>query len=286
MPKKKKLRQKQLVPVQTHNPWREIVFNRAIIGMSLAGLAVSGYLTYLQFSSAEVAFCAQGSGCDIIRDSRYSRLFGIPVALYGVLGYSAILAVSLWRAKTDSKRLPLLLLSLAGFTFSAYLTYLELAVIKAVCPYCVVSAVLITGILVVSVIQKPLVPNLSNRRVALSSGLIVALVLTVSILAQWAATQDPAQTDFQNKLAKYLTNQGAVIYGAYWCPHCADQKELFGKAFSLVNYVECDPKGENPNPKLCNEKGIKLYPTWEIKGKRYEGVLSLDQLAALTGFPQ
>ena len=282
--KKKKLRQQQPVPIQTHNPMRETIFHRAIIGMAIAGLAVSAYLTYLQFSSANAAFCAEGSGCDIVRDSIHSRLFGLPIALMGVLGYAAILAISLSPIKATSKRLPLLLMGLAGFTFSAYLTYLELAVIKAVCPYCIVSALLITGVLVVSLLQKPLVPNLSRGRLAFYIGLVVVLVFIVPILAQRPAAQAPAQTDFQTRLATHLTSQGAVIYGAYWCPHCNDQKELFGKAFSFVNYVECDPKGENPNPQLCKDKGIKLYPTWDINGKRYEGVLSLTQLAVLTGF--
>ena len=282
--KKKKLKQKQAVPVQIPDAKRGLVLNQAIIGVSLAGLALSGYLTYLQFSSANAAFCTEGSGCDIVRDSIYSRLFGVPVALLGVLGYATILAISLWPAKAASKRLPLLLMGLAGFTFSAYLTYLELAVIKAVCPYCVISAVLITGILVLSLLQKPLALNLPKGRLVLLSGIVVAIVLAVPILGQRLAAQEPAQTDYQNQLAKHLTSQGAVMYGAWWCPHCNDQKELFGKAFSFVNYVECDTKGENPNPQLCKEKEVKLYPTWDIKGKRYEGVLSLTQLATLTGF--
>lgn len=282
--KKKKLRHQQPVPVQIHNPKRELILNRAITGMAVAGLAVSGYLAYLQFSSANAAFCAEGSGCDIVRDSIHSRLFGVPIALLGVLGYAAILAISLWPAKAASKRLPLLLMGLAGFTFSAYLTYLELAVIKAVCPYCIVSAVLITGILIASLLQKPLVPNLSRGRLAFSAGLVVLIALIVPILAQRPAAQAPAQTDFQTGLAKYLNSQGVVLYGAYWCPHCNNQKELFGKAASLVNYIECDPRGQNPNVQLCKEKGIKLYPTWEIKGTRYEGVMSLDELAKLSGF--
>ena len=282
--KKRKLRQHEQVPVQIHNPKTELVLNRAIIGMAIAGLAVSGYLAYLQFSSANAAFCAEGSGCDIVRDSIHSRLFGVPIALLGVLGYAAILAISLWPLKATSKRLPLLLMGLAGFIFSAYLTYLELAVIKAVCPYCIVSAVLITGILVASLLQKPLAPGLSNKRVALFAGIVVVLVLIVPILSQRPTAQNSAQTDFQTRLAKHLTDQGAVLYGAYWCPHCNNQKEIFGKASSLVNYVECDARGQNPNVQLCKDKGIKLYPTWEIKGMRYEGVIALDELAKLSGF--
>lgn len=85
--------------------------------------------------------------------------------------------------------------------------------------------------------------------------------------------------------AQCLNEKGAVMYGAYWCPHCATQKKLFGKqAFEKINYVECDPRGENGNPKLCLEKKIDGYPTWDfVDGSRAEGVIELSELAAKTG---
>lgn len=179
-----------------------------------------------------------------------------------------------------------MLLSLAGVTFAGYLTFVELAVIKAVCPYCVVLALLMMGILVIVLMQRPLAPNVSGGRLAFIGGLVVVLVLAVAALLPRTAVQAPAQTDYQARLAKHLTDSGAVIYGAWWGPRCADQKEMFGKAFAYVNYVECDPKGQNANPQLCRDMGIKLFPTWDINGQRHEGVLSLSQLAALTGFSE
>lgn len=87
-------------------------------------------------------------------------------------------------------------------------------------------------------------------------------------------------------LATYLKTTGAKMYGAFWCGHCAHQKEIFGSAFSQINYIECDPKGKNPQPDLCQKVGIQGYPTWEIKGKFYPGVQSLQNLAALSGYKQ
>ncbi len=75
------------------------------------------------------------------------------------------------------------------------------------------------------------------------------------------------------------------MYGAFWCPHCEAQKELFGPALDNVPYVECDPGGESPQPQLCQDKGIQGYPTWEIDGEFYPGVRSLEELATLTRFP-
>ncbi|NER83769.1 MAG: Vitamin K epoxide reductase, partial [Leptolyngbya sp. SIO1D8] len=91
---------------------------------------------------------------------------------------------------------------------------------------------------------------------------------------------------YQQALAEHLTDQGAIMYGAYWCPHCANQKELFGAAVKTLPYVECDPEGENAQPQLCQAKNLVGYPTWEINGELYPGVHSLEELAALSDFQE
>jgi hypothetical protein len=84
------------------------------------------------------------------------------------------------------------------------------------------------------------------------------------------------------ELAACLSQKGAVMYGAYWCPHCQDQKDLFGQSFDLINYQECDAKGENGNPEVCTREDIKGYPTWKIPGQpALEGTQSLDKLAQI-----
>lgn len=86
------------------------------------------------------------------------------------------------------------------------------------------------------------------------------------------------------QLAAHLKKVGAKMYGAYWCPHCSHQKEMFGAAVRNINYIECDPRGENAKPKLCADAGVKGYPTWEINGKTYVGVQSLEELAKASNF--
>lgn len=86
-------------------------------------------------------------------------------------------------------------------------------------------------------------------------------------------------------LAQHLAATGGTMYGAYWCPHCADQKAMFGEAIDLVPYVECAEDGENAQPDLCRTKNIQAYPTWEIDGQLYPGVKSLEDLAQLSGYP-
>lgn len=90
--------------------------------------------------------------------------------------------------------------------------------------------------------------------------------------------------EYKEKLAKSLTEKGAVLYGAYWCPHCKDQKKLFDEAAKYLNYVECDASGENANPDECEAREIKSYPTWIYQGKQYSGTKSLADLAAMIDF--
>jgi hypothetical protein len=86
--------------------------------------------------------------------------------------------------------------------------------------------------------------------------------------------------------AKCLTAKKAKMYGLYWCPHCAEQKEVFGSAFQYVNYVECGVPGTKKETEECKAFGIQHFPTWEFADKsRKEAVLQLDQLSKQTGCP-
>ena len=87
------------------------------------------------------------------------------------------------------------------------------------------------------------------------------------------------------EFAKYLKDNGVVKYSAYWCPNCLYQSELFGKqAYKELNVVECARDGINSQTQLCIDKEIKGFPTWEINGKLFLGVLSLNELSKLSGY--
>ncbi|HIJ99709.1 TPA: hypothetical protein H1011_02700 [archaeon] len=80
-----------------------------------------------------------------------------------------------------------------------------------------------------------------------------------------------------------LAENNAIMYGAYWCPHCTTQKEMFGDSLSGVLYIECDSKGKNAKPELCRQNNVQSYPTWIISGTKYSGVQSLQDLSDITG---
>jgi protein-disulfide isomerase len=86
-------------------------------------------------------------------------------------------------------------------------------------------------------------------------------------------------------LATHLKQIRATFYGTYWCPYCNRQKEMFGsQAIRQINYVECDPQGTNPRPDLCIKAKVNSFPTWQINGQQYSGMLSLQQLADISGY--
>jgi hypothetical protein len=85
-------------------------------------------------------------------------------------------------------------------------------------------------------------------------------------------------------LAEHLTRSGAKMYGAYWCPHCYEQEQLFGKeAWEQIDYVECAEDAlKKPQPQVCQQAGVDGFPTWSIDGKLDAGTKKLSQLAQLT----
>ena len=91
-------------------------------------------------------------------------------------------------------------------------------------------------------------------------------------------------THHYDGLAKCLASKGVKMYGLYWCPHCIDQKEKFGKSFQYIPYVECAVKGSREMAPECKAAGAKNFPTWQFPGEAlHEGELSLDDLSSHTG---
>jgi hypothetical protein len=111
----------------------------------------------------------------------------------------------------------------------------------------------------------------------------VIIGLVVLILVGFVLVTNQATPGKYDSFAKCLGAKDAKMYGAYWCSHCQNQKKEFGNSFQYVNYVECDAAGTNPQPQLCTAAGIRGYPTWVIDGKKYEGELSLDEIATYSG---
>lgn len=126
--------------------------------LALVGVLLAAYLYLYKIGVVGTMVCGSGT-CELVQTSSWSRFLGVEVALIGLLGYVAILGVSLagLQPANQERRWPdtwLLLLSGGGVLFSGYLTYIELFVLHAICRWCVASAVIIALILVVSLLAR------------------------------------------------------------------------------------------------------------------------------------
>jgi len=127
-----------------------------LIALAIIGLLVSVYMTIYKITSND-NMCIGSKDCSVVNASRYSELYGIPVAVFGVVGYAVILAV-LWFERNpgffkQNGTMLLFGLSLTGFLFTLYLIFLEIALIKAYCPFCITSQAAMTIIFILSVIR-------------------------------------------------------------------------------------------------------------------------------------
>jgi uncharacterized membrane protein len=125
------------------------VLRVALLVLTVAGLGVASYLTYVHYSGTPPV-CTAGGSCLQVQTSVYAKLAGVPVALIGLIGYVAILC-SLVLPDREQTRFATAALTLVGFGFSAYLTYRELFSIHAICEWCVSSAVIMTLLMIISI---------------------------------------------------------------------------------------------------------------------------------------
>jgi len=135
------------------------------IALTIIGVLVSIYMTVYKLTKIE-AMCIGSGGCSVVNASRYSEVNGIPVALIGVGGYVAILAILFLEQKPgffqENGAMMLFGLSLVGFLFTVYLVIVEIFFIKAYCPFCLTSQAVMTIIFIISVIRLIRQPQLQE----------------------------------------------------------------------------------------------------------------------------
>ena len=123
-----------------------------------------------------------------------------------------------------------------------------------------------------------------EKKYLVAGGLILLALMALSGLAVISGGAQ-ARGEYDT-FASCLAEKGATFYGAFWCPNCAAQKELFGASAKKLPYVECSPPNRRGQYAVCRDAGIARYPTWEFAdGSREEGVLPLEVLAEKTGCP-
>jgi uncharacterized membrane protein len=134
--------------------------DRSLIRLSLAlaalGVAVSIYMTIFKLTHNQ-SMCLGNGGCSVVNNSIYSQVYGVPVAAVGIGGYAAILATLLLSGRASFFRANGTMiafgLTLAGFVFTLYLIYVEVALIHALCPFCITSQASMTLLFALALIR-------------------------------------------------------------------------------------------------------------------------------------
>ncbi|MDJ0554534.1 MAG: vitamin K epoxide reductase family protein [Microcoleaceae cyanobacterium MO_207.B10] len=274
-----------------------------MVAIAIIGALETAYLTIVKLSGGTPA--CPNAGCEQVINSPYGQIFGLPITLFGFFAYTimAILASLPLVVNPDKNKtlrlnlekwtsLLMFILATAMVVSSSYLMYTMIFEIKHLCLYCIASATFSASLFIMTIIGN----YWEDIGQLFLSGITVGMVTLIGILGIYGnvnAVTIP-QTNFtitshsgvaEIELARHLTAIGAKKYGAFWCPHCQEQKQLFGKeAFPEINYIECDPRGKNGQPELCQAANIKGYPTWEINGNFYSGLQSLEKLGDLSDY--
>ncbi|KAJ7517644.1 hypothetical protein O6H91_21G032800 [Diphasiastrum complanatum] len=220
-----------------------------ITGLSAVGFLETAYLTWTKLAGGSVLCPAGGDSCKSVLDSDYAMFFGFPLPLAGMLMYGVV-ALLAWSMRENhstipieqgSKRWLLLGSTTAMATASAYLMYiLQVKLGGAFCAYCVASALLSFSLLLLTL------RVFTTEDLQKVAGLQLATVATVVIMFSAAFENstsalagsadinllpvEPEVTTVSNSvqisLAKHLSAIGAKMYGAFWCSHCHEQKEV------------------------------------------------------------
>ena len=259
-----------------------------LLGLAGLGVLLTGYLTLAAWLGEHPAYCGAESECDLVQSSRWSTLFGMPMALWGLLTY-LLLVVGVWRLRSGASAWrATLLVACIGAGVSWFLTLVSVLQIEATCGYCLASFALMNVLLVLMLLRRPsqMPEHAWRKALPLPIGAAVALVLGLHL--HFSGVFDPAagpEDPYLEALATHLHESGARFYGAYWCPACQEQKALFTASVDRLPYVECTPEGRSgPRAVDCLTRDIQEYPTWIIDGHRYGGVVSVERLARVSNF--
>ncbi|NEP63184.1 MAG: hypothetical protein F6K31_40800, partial [Symploca sp. SIO2G7] len=182
--------------------------------------------------------------------------------------------------------------------FSGYLMYVLAIELKAASLYCIASASLTVLMFLITLLGR----QWEDQGALVFRGITMGMVTLVATIGMYSISIDgPAATASDGNtgpaitsasgpaeiaLAKHLKEVNAKMYGAYWCPHCFDQKQLFGKeAKKYMPYIECADDGANSQTALCRSvPEITGFPTWEINGEFLPGTQTLTALAEASDY--
>eukprot|EP00249_Psilotum_nudum_P017191 c26201_g1_i2 orf=520-1581(-) len=235
--------------------------------VATSGFVETAYLAFTKLSGGAVSCPIGGSSCNYVLNSDYAMVFGS-------MTVASICFMYILVTKLDG----------------------------ASCTYCVASALLSFSLFLLTLrkFSSRDLKQVAGVQLAVTASVLVALSAAYGGLDSASAGSpkidlapvEPEVTTVSSttkmSLAKHLKSLGAKMYGAFWCSHCYEQKQMFGReALGYLEYVECYPEGYRQGVKMataCYEANIQGFPTWIINGKVFSGEQKLSELARISGF--
>lgn len=287
----------------------------SMASIATLGALETSYLTYQKLSGGAVYCATEASSCQSVLEGPYSVVPGteLPLAACGVLAYGLVAFLALQPTLSSNEddtdnRLALTALVTGMGVFSVFLLTLLFGVIHETCVYCVASAVLsialaklawLSGAVPQERVKQGIQWSFSTGLLSLVASFVLFSSGDVAVASNSVGDGTTLLADSNKKqqvvnapppilttsspramqLSRDLASLDARMFGAYWCSHCYDQKQSFGKeAFANIDYVECSRDGLNAQTSLCKSRNVPGYPTWEIGGQLYPGEKALDEL--------
>jgi uncharacterized membrane protein len=193
--------------------------NWPVTALAGAGMVLTLYLTLTVWLGGVPLYCAQGSACEIVQQSRWGSFLGMPTAFWGFLTYAALAFIGLKVRHPERHWKSAWIVSLVGVGYSIYLTLISHTVIDALCPYCLVSLTIMMVTFGVIVAQRPEGMMHFKFRQWVAQTAIMALIIIGGMHLHYSGVFNPAagpEDPYLKGLATHLTQEGAVFYGTFW----------------------------------------------------------------------
>src|SRR3989338_2232504 len=245
-------------------------------------LIILGFLISIHLIKTHSSTAAEGEICDInsvlyctlINTSKYAEIFHVPVAILGAIWFIIAFLLAWNIHKKPHNQTILFIWTIIGLISILYFITIEI-ILHALCLYCTTVHIIILILFIIMLLmyrkQPVKIPAQDLLKLA-KPWLIIMLILTLIPLLYLNFKPIPYYNDFAN----CLTEKDVKFYGAFWCSHCAKQKQLFGDAMPQINYIECSLPNRSQT-QICITNNITGYPTWEFAdGTRLNGEQTLE----------
>lgn len=193
--------------------------NWPVTTLAGVGMALTLYLAFTVLLGETPLYCAEGSSCDIVQQSRWGTFLGMPTAFWGFWTYATLAFIGYKIRSPELHWKSAWIVSLVGLGYSVYLTSVSLFVIDALCAYCLVSLSIMTATFGVIIAQRPEGMKTFKFTTWAAQTAVVALLIIGGMHLHYSGVFDPAagpEDPYLKGLAIHLTQEKAVLYGAFW----------------------------------------------------------------------